>query len=103
VDDHPDGFEWCVNQPAVDAHGVIYANSEDGFLYAIGRDGAVREKIFLNLALGAAYTPVSLGRDGRIYAQNNGHLFVIGFPVEGRSIPVRPPAPAHGPSVVPRR
>ncbi len=103
VDDHPDGFEWCVNQPAVDADGVIYANSEDGFLYAIGPDGAVREKIFLNLALGAAYTPVSLGRDGRIYAQNNGHLFVIGFPVEGRAIPVRPPGPAHGPSVVPRR
>jgi hypothetical protein len=102
VDDHPDGFEWCVNQPAVDANGVIYANSEDGFLYAIGPDGTVREKIFLNLALGAAYTPVSLGRDGRIYAQNNGRLFVIGFPVEGRAAPVLPAGRALGPSVVPR-
>lgn len=100
VDDHPEGFEWCVNQPAIDADGTVFANSEDGFLYAIGSDGTVREKIFLNLALGAAYTPVSLGRDGRIYAQNNGHLFVIGFPVEGRAAPVRPPGPAHGTSVV---
>ena len=32
VSDHPDGFEWCINQPAVDANGVAYANSEDGFL-----------------------------------------------------------------------
>ena len=103
VDDHPEGFEWCVNQPAVDADGVIYANSEDGFLYAIRPDGTVREKIFLNLALGAAYTPVSLGRDGRIYAQNNGHLFVIGFPVEARAGAVLAPPPGHGTSVVPRR
>ena len=62
VDDHPEGFEWCVNQPAVDAGGVVYANSEDGYLYAIRPDGTVREQIFLNLALGAAYTPVSIGR-----------------------------------------
>jgi hypothetical protein len=102
VDDHPEGFEWCVNQPAVDANGVVFANSEDGFLYAIGPDGTVREKIFLNLALGAAYTPVSLGRDGRIYAQNNGRLFVIGFPVEGRAAPVRSPLSVHGTSVVSR-
>lgn len=103
VDDHPEGFEWCVNQPAVDRDGVIYANSEDGYLYAIRPDGTVREKIFLNLALGAAYTPVSLGPDGRIYAQNNGRLFVIGFPVDDRDAPVAPPAPGHGTSVVPRR
>ncbi len=102
VDDHPEGFEWCVNQPAVDGNGVIYANSEDGYLYAIGPDGAVREKIFLNLALGAAYTPVSIGPDGRIYAQNNGHLFVIGFPVKSREAVLAPPGPNHGPSVVPR-
>lgn len=102
VDDHPEGFEWCVNQPAVDAGGVIYANSEDGYLYAITPDGTVREKIFLNLALGAAYTPVSIGRDGRIYAQNDGHLFVIGFPVEDRAAAVPPPGRSHGTSVVPR-
>lgn len=74
-----DGFEWCVNQPAVDARGVLYANSEDGFLYAIGRDGLLREKIFLSLAIGAAYTPVSIGPEGLIYCQNNGHLFVVGL------------------------
>jgi len=32
-------------------------------------------------ALGAAYTPASLGGDGKIYSQNSGHLFVVaGFP-----------------------
>jgi hypothetical protein len=82
------GFEWCVNQPAVDANGVTYANSEDGSLYAIGPDGSLRQSLFLNLALGAAYTPVSIGPEGRIYAQNNGHLLVVGFPVAPREEPV---------------
>jgi hypothetical protein len=27
---------------------------------------------------GAAYTPASLGADGKFYSQNAGHLFVIG-------------------------
>jgi hypothetical protein len=35
-------------------------------------------KLFLNLALGAAYTPVSIGGDGKLYTQNNGHLFAVG-------------------------
>jgi hypothetical protein len=34
--------------------------------------------LFLNLALGAAYTPLSIGADGKIYTQNDGHLFVVG-------------------------
>lgn len=87
--DHPDGFEWCVNQPAVDASGAVYANSEDGFLYAIGPDGTLRGKIFLDLALGAAYTPLSIGDDGLIYTQNYGHLFVVGNPL--RPPPIVPP------------
>jgi outer membrane protein assembly factor BamB len=88
ISDHPDGFEWCINQPAVDANGVVYANSEDGFLYAIGRDGQPRERIFLGLAIGAAYTPLSIGNNGLIYSQNNGHLFVVGNPL-------RAPQPAR--------
>ena len=71
-------FEWCVNSVAVDRRGVVYANSEDGHLYAINQGGTVRERIFLQLALGAAYTPLSLGTDGKIYTQNAGHLFVVG-------------------------
>jgi hypothetical protein len=35
-------------------------------------------KIFQQLALGAAYTPASIGGDGKIYSQNDGHLFVVG-------------------------
>jgi len=78
VSDHPAGFEWCVNSPVVDMNGVVYANSEDGNLYAIGQGGAAAQKIFQQLSLGAAYTPASLGGDGKIYSQNDGHLFVVG-------------------------
>jgi hypothetical protein len=78
VADHPDGFEWCINAAAVDKNGVVYANSEDGNLYAIAQGGVEKQRIFLQLALGAAYTPLSIGPDGRIYTQNAGHLFVVG-------------------------
>jgi outer membrane protein assembly factor BamB len=78
VSDHPNSFEWCVNAPAIDANGVVYANSEDGNLYAINQGGTLKQKIFQQLALGAAYTPASLGADGKIYTQNAGHLFVVG-------------------------
>ncbi len=79
VDDRPETFEWCVNSLAVDKRGVVYVNSEDGHLYAIDQGGTVRERIFLQLALGAAYTPLSLGVEGRIYTQNAGRLFVVGL------------------------
>ena len=88
VSDHPDGFEWCINQPAVDGNGVTYANSEDGFLYAIGPTGTLDGRIFLDLAVGASYTPVSISSDGLIYAQNNGHLFVVGNPLRPSPVPV---------------
>jgi outer membrane protein assembly factor BamB len=78
VDDHPFGFEWCINAPAVDKDGVVYANSEDGHLYRIGQGGTLKDRVFLNLALGAAYTPLSLDAQGRIYTQNAGSLFVVG-------------------------
>jgi hypothetical protein len=78
VSDHPAGFEWCINGPAVDRNGVVYANSEDGGLYTIQQGGTLRDHLFLNLALGAAYTPVAIGADGKIYTQNDGHMFVIG-------------------------
>jgi hypothetical protein len=77
VSDHPNGFEWCVNAAVVDANGVVYANSEDGNLYAIGQGGVLLQNIFQNLAIGAAYTPASLDNKGRIYSQNDGFLFVV--------------------------
>jgi hypothetical protein len=75
---HPNGFEWCINAPVIDEDGFVYANSEDGSLYVLNRDGTLRHKLFLNLAIGAAYTPLSIGPDGKIYTQNDGHLFVAG-------------------------
>ncbi|HEY2116611.1 MAG TPA: hypothetical protein VGJ51_16055 [Candidatus Angelobacter sp.] len=77
VSDHPNGFEWCVNAAVVDANGVVYANSEDGNLYAIGQGGTLIKNIFQNLAIGAAYTPASMDNSGRIYSQNDGFLFVV--------------------------
>ena len=78
ADNHPGGFEWCVNSVAVDQRDVVYANNEDSNLYAIGPGGELRGRIFLNLSLGAAYTPLALDDDGRIYTQNNGSLYVVG-------------------------
>lgn len=83
VSDHPNGFEWCINMPAIDSSGNVFANSEDGNLYVIpqGHTGVFStpaSHLFLNLAIGAAYTPLSLGPDGRLYTQNDGHLFVVG-------------------------
>ncbi len=78
VSDHPHGFEWCVNAFIVDDEGVVYANSEDGNLFAIKQGGILRDKIFQQLALGAAYTPTSMDDQGRIFSQNAGHLFVAG-------------------------
>ena len=74
----PDGFEWCVNAPAVDSKGTVYGASEDGFLYAIGQGGVLKQKIFTRLAIGAAYTPMAIDDNGRVYTQNQGELFVIG-------------------------
>jgi hypothetical protein len=80
---NPYGYEWCVNAPVVDAHGTVYANSEDGRLYAVPQGGASSDYVFQQLAIGAAYTPTSLGPDGRIYTQNDGHLFVaVGTPTK---------------------
>jgi hypothetical protein len=77
VDDHPHSFEWCVNALVIDRQGTVFANSEDGNLFAISQGGLLKQKIFQQLALGAAYTPTSLGGDGKIYTQNAGHLFVV--------------------------
>jgi outer membrane protein assembly factor BamB len=78
VSDHPAGFEWCVNAPAIDRKGTVFVNSEDGNLYAIRSNGTLRDHLFLNSALGAAYTPLSIGNEGKILTQSNGHLYVVG-------------------------
>ncbi|HMG21443.1 MAG TPA: hypothetical protein VK607_09010 [Kofleriaceae bacterium] len=78
TDDHPHGFEWCVNAVAVDRDGTVFANSEDGRTYAITAAGALRDSVFLDRALGAAYTPIALDRAGRVFALNAGRLWVLG-------------------------
>jgi hypothetical protein len=80
---HPNGFEWCINAPAVDGAGNVYVESEDGNIYVLaqGHSGVFTTplfKLFTNLAVGAAYTPFSIDHHGRLYAQNNGHLFAVG-------------------------
>ena len=80
---NPNGYEWCVNAPAIDRNGVVYVTSEDGSVYSIpqGHKGVFttpKQQIFLLEALGAAYTPLSIGDDGKEYSQNDGHLFVVG-------------------------
>ena len=79
VDDgeNPTGFEWCVNAPAVDQDGNVYANSEDGWVYKLGQGGVLRDRLFLLESVGAAYTPISLDRQGRLVSLNGGDLFVI--------------------------
>ncbi|TMB29821.1 MAG: hypothetical protein E6J61_14180 [Deltaproteobacteria bacterium] len=79
VDDgqHGNGFEWCINSVAVDRDGIVYANSEDGNLYAIGPGGVFKNRVFLDRALGAAYTPISMDSKGRIYAQNAGKMYAF--------------------------
>jgi hypothetical protein len=80
---HPNGYEWCINMPAIDMLGNVYVNSEDGNVYELpqaftGIFTVPSGKMFLNSAIGAAYTPISIGPDGKLYTQNNGQLFVIG-------------------------
>jgi hypothetical protein len=72
-----------MNMPAVDVKGTVYVNGEDGDIYALpqGNTGVftvAQGNLFLNLALGAAYTPLAIGPDGKFYTQNNGHMFVVG-------------------------
>jgi len=88
VSDHPNGFEWCINAPVIDANHTVYVESEDGNVYKIPQGqqgvfdlppkGSGATRLFLRLALGAAYTPFSIDERGRLYAQNAGHLFVVG-------------------------
>jgi hypothetical protein len=78
---HNNGFEWCINATAIDSNHVVYANSEDGSIYAIygsgPNAGTLRDSHFLRQAIGAAYTPLSIAADGRIYTENDGHMFVL--------------------------
>jgi hypothetical protein len=56
-------------------------NSEDGNIYELtqaSQGTAAAGKLFLNQAIGAAYTPLSIGPDGKLYTQNDGRLFVVG-------------------------
>jgi hypothetical protein len=72
------GNEFCINAPAVDQTGAVYVLGEDGYLYRIAWGAQNVTRVFLDRAISAAYTPVSLGPDGTVYALNNGKVFVVG-------------------------
>jgi len=74
----PTNHEWCVNAPAVDKNGTVYANNEDGNVYVIKQGGILKGTIFLKKAIGAAYTPMAVGRDGKLYTENDGDMFALG-------------------------
>ncbi len=78
VSDHPTGFEWCINAPAVDENGTVYVNSEDGRAYALLQDGTVAQSRFLLQSLAAAYTPITVDGQGRTYTLNGGVMTVVG-------------------------
>jgi hypothetical protein len=76
--ENPNGDEWCINAPALDRNGDVFGIAEDGFLYAIAANGTLRKSLLLEQPLGAAYTPLAIDSQGRLYAQNAGHFFVAG-------------------------
>ena len=57
---------------------ILFATPEDGNIYAIPQGGKNTTNLFLKQAVGAAYTPLAIGPDGKFYTQNDGHLFVVG-------------------------
>jgi outer membrane protein assembly factor BamB len=73
-----EGFEWCVNAPVIDPSGTVYVNAEDGHIYALGQGGVLLDRLALGGPLGAAYTPLAIDAQGRVYAQEAGHLFAVG-------------------------
>ena len=77
--DDPYGYEWCINMPAIDENGNVFVNAEDGYLYELSQSNhsTPAGKLFLNKAIGAAYTPLSIGSDGKLYTQNDGLLFAV--------------------------
>ena len=75
---HANGFEWCISSPAIDRNGTLYAVNEDGYLYAVDAQGHALERVFLGKTIAEAYTPSAIDAAGRIYAQNNGQLYVLG-------------------------
>ena len=52
--------------------------TKDGILYAIGQGGVLLDKIALAGPRGAAYTPLAIDANGRVYAQTGRHLFAVG-------------------------
>jgi len=66
-----------VNAVAIDKTGHVFADSEDGNIYEV-KNGELVQHFFLDLSLGAAYTPTSIDSEGHIYGQNFGALKVLG-------------------------
>ncbi|MFO1311514.1 MAG: hypothetical protein U1F41_05545 [Burkholderiales bacterium] len=72
--------EWCVNTVAVDpATSSVLVNSEDGRLYRWHLpSNTLSQSVRFNNGYAEAYTPTSIGPDGKVYAINNATLFAVG-------------------------
>jgi outer membrane protein assembly factor BamB len=62
-----------LSSPTV-AFGTIYVGSDDGNLYALSRDGALKWKFTTG---GAIESSPAVARDGTIYVESDGYLYAI--------------------------
>ena len=58
--------------------GTVYGNSEDGRVYSIRQGGTLNQHRFLLQSLEAAYTPITVDSQGRVYSLNGGVMTVVG-------------------------
>jgi hypothetical protein len=72
--------EWCFNSAVVDvANQSVLMNNEDGHAYRWHLpSNTLSERISLNNGYLQAYTPTTVGPDGKIYTINNAVLFALG-------------------------
>jgi hypothetical protein len=72
--------EWCFNSAVVDAQTQsVLMNNEDGHAYRWHLpSNTLSQRLSLNNGYLQAYTPTSVGPDGKVYTINHARLFALG-------------------------